>query len=114
LQTCSVPGCPDLTTGTRCDAHARAARRQEDFRRGTRTERGLDNRWLRLRDSAVRAHVREHGWICPGYGRESHAVDPGDLTGDHIIPRSLAPERRLDPTNVAVLCLSCNAAKGNR
>lgn len=116
LRVCGMAGCPELTSRTsgRCDEHERHRRRQEDKQRGTRTARGLDNQWLRLRDNAVRAHVAEHGWTCPGWNRPPHQVEPGSLTGDHITSRSAAPERRLDPANISVLCLSCNAAKGSR
>lgn len=114
LRPCSVPGCPNLSTEGRCATHRAAARKAEDARRGTRTERGLDNRWLRMSARAVRAHVAAHGWVCPGWQRDLHEVEPGQLTGDHIVPRSVAPERTHDPTNLQVLCLACNSAKGSR
>lgn len=112
MKVCCVPGCPELTLGSRCEVHKREARRDEDQRRGTRTARGLDSAWVRLRDRAVREHVRVHGWMCPGWKRPPHPVGPGQLTGDHIIPRAVAPELRLERSNVAVLCLACNSAKG--
>jgi hypothetical protein len=34
--------------------------------------------------------------------------------GDHIEPRSLFPEKELDPDNVQTLCSACNYVKGNR
>lgn len=113
LRPCSVPGCPNLSTEGRCATHRASKRAAEDARRGTRTERGLDNTWLRLRDRAVRDHVAEHGWACPGFNRPPHPVRPGGLTGDHIVPRSVAPDRAHDPTNIAVLCGPCNSAKGS-
>lgn len=97
---------------SRCLEHARAYDRADSQRRGTRSERGLDNRWLRLRDRVVRQHVKAHGWVCPGWQRPPHPVDRGQLTGDHVIPRSQRPDLAHDPSNVAVLCMSCNAAKG--
>jgi len=36
----------------------------------------------------------------------------GDLTVDHILPRSRFPERALDPANLQVLCRRCNSRKG--
>jgi hypothetical protein len=36
----------------------------------------------------------------------------GPLQVDHILPRSLHPERCLDPTNLQVLCEPCHTAKG--
>jgi 5-methylcytosine-specific restriction enzyme A len=42
--------CGELTGfGSRCPRHQAARERK----RGTRTERGLDNDWLRLRDEAI-------------------------------------------------------------
>lgn len=112
ISVCSVPGCPNVTFESKCATHAREAQKAQDAKRGTRTQRGLGNDWLRLRDAAVREHVHVAGWICPGWKRLPHAVAPGRLTGDHIVPRSVAPERALDPSNIAVLCFSCNSAKG--
>lgn len=114
LRVCSVPGCPNLSTEGRCAIHRSELRAAEDAKRGTRTERGLDNRWLRLRDHKIREHVAAHGWVCPGWQRDPHPVEPGQLSGDHIVARTAAPERALDPSNVDVLCLSCNSAKGSR
>lgn len=111
-KVCATPGCPSLTTATHCVTHTRALRTAQDGRRGTRTQRGLDNRWLRLRDRMVRDHVSAHGWVCPGYDRPLHPVEPGELTGDHRIPRSVRPDLALEPSNVDVLCASCNSRKG--
>jgi 5-methylcytosine-specific restriction enzyme A len=110
LAVCAEPGCPELSTRSYCEEHERQRERQ----RGTRTQRGLGDDWIRLRDRIVRQHVAAHGWTCPGHGRPPHPVEPGKLTGDHIVPRSVAPDRRLDPANVQVLCLSCNSRKGAR
>lgn len=37
----------------------------------------------------------------------------GELHVDHIIPRSKAPHLSLDPSNLQVLCKSCNLGKSN-
>src|SRR4051812_10999693 len=113
-RVCTISGCPDLTTrkSGRCDRHERERRQAEDRKRGTRSQRGLDNAWLALRDRRVQEHVTANGWTCPGWNREPHAVEPGQLTGDHRIPRSVAPHLRLDPNNIDVLCHPCNSAKG--
>jgi len=57
----------------------------------------------------IREHVALHGWICPGYGRAAHPAER--LTGDHRTPVSMGglSER----SNVDILCLSCNDAKGD-
>ena len=50
------------------------------------------------------------------YGNRCQLCGAGPATGplhvDHIKPRSLFPERCLDPTNLQVLCEDCHTAKG--
>jgi 5-methylcytosine-specific restriction protein A len=60
--------------------------------------------WQRTSKQARDAWVNEHGWVCPGYGRQAHPAT--DLTVDHVTPR--------DDTTLTVLCRSCNSRKGNR
>lgn len=45
LRVCSEPGCPELVTKGRCQAHSRA----HEQRRGSRQERGYDAAHDRLR-----------------------------------------------------------------
>ncbi len=64
--------------------------------------------WLRLRAQII----RRDGVICKMCGKSTL---PGmDLVVDHIKPRSVFPELALDPSNLQILCLSCNSRKGNR
>jgi 5-methylcytosine-specific restriction protein A len=56
-----------------------------------------DRRWSKLR----RAHLRASP-LCVACEREG-AVKAADLV-DHIVPVKVAPERRLDPTNIQSLC----------
>lgn len=63
LKECYHNGCRELTTGTYCTAHTKKAWDEVDKTRGTRTQRGYDNRWLRareqyLRDNPFCAHCR--------------------------------------------------------
>ena len=58
--------------------------------------------WREIR----RAVMERDGEVCRLCGSR------GDLTVDHILPRSLYPDRALDPENLQVICRSCNAAKG--
>ncbi|MYE70854.1 MAG: HNH endonuclease [Gemmatimonadetes bacterium] len=60
------------------------------------------------RKKAVAAWVEENGEICPGWGRVPHPS--GDLTADHIVPRSQGGEGGA----VQVLCRSCNSRRGTR
>ena len=97
---CIEPGCPNLTEGTRCAAHARA----RDRARGSSAQRGYDSAWRALRAKAIRIWVRERGWVCPGWGIPPHPAR--DLTGDHL----RWPARTL--ADVQVLCVGCNNRKG--
>lgn len=70
--------------------------------------------WRRLRYKALADNARRHGGKarCDLCG---NGVMPGaPLDGDHIQPLSKNWERRLDPTNIQVLCRPCNFGKGNR
>lgn len=81
---CVVTGCPNLamTGGSRC-AHHRAQQRAK-----------YTGAWPAISKAAIKAHVRVHGWQCPGWKRRPHA--DRDLTVDH---------------DVGVLCRSCNSRK---
>lgn len=77
----------------------------------TSGRRGYDAAWRKLATAAVAHHVRDHGWICPGWRRPPHHVHPGELECDH-----LDPDKRdgLTADDVQVLCHSCNSRKGGR
>jgi 5-methylcytosine-specific restriction endonuclease McrA len=71
-----------------------------EAKRGTPTERGYDSEWRKLS-----RRVRQLHPFCSQCG----AVK--DLTVDHI--QSLKQGgARLDPSNLRVLCRSCNSSKG--
>lgn len=98
---CAEPGCPGrAVTMGRCANHASQQRRRSDQQRGTRTQRGYDNDWLRT----VRAAIRAQPWC-------SWCLAVDDLTGDHIVPKSKGGSN--DASNVRVLCRSCNSRRGN-
>ena len=45
---------------------------------------------VRGAEPRVERSIEEHGYICPGFNREPHAVEPSNiLTADHIEPTSL-------------------------
>lgn len=54
----------------------------------------------------------QRGGRCECCG--ASAKDGAKLNVDHVEPISKAWERRLDPTNLQVLCGSCNQGKGGR
>lgn len=62
--------------------------------------------WMRLRYEAF----KRLGRVCKVCG----ATPPTPLHVDHIQPRSKAPHRSLDPTNLQILCKACNLGKSNR
>lgn len=54
--------------------------------------------------------------VLTTYGNRCQLCGSGPASGplhvDHILPRSIHPERCLDPTNLQVLCEPCHTAKG--
>ena len=77
MKVCSVPGCPTLSTGSRCPPHASAHERK----RGTRQQRGYDARHDKLRAQwAPRvATGTVRCWRC---GELITATEPWDLGHD--------------------------------
>lgn len=75
------------------------------FRGGARA-RGYDSRWERVRlqhamDEPLCRHCAERGLVV------------GMDMVDHIIPISVAPDRRLDDSNLQSLCNACHAVKSH-
>ena len=94
--------CQRLTTnGTRCDPCRRAKVRTRSAQRGTRTEQGYGNDWLRLRDSIL---IRD--------GHRCHYCGNPATTADHVVPRSKGGAD--DPSNLVACCLPCNSSKRDR
>jgi hypothetical protein len=60
--------------------------------------------WPLLRNNVLKTYGR----ICMRCGSKDN------IHVDHIKPRSLYPELKLDFDNMQVLCGSCNCSKGNR
>lgn len=52
------------------------------------------------------------GYVCFYCGHEGQ--DGNNLTIDHIIPVSKAPELAIDESNMRIACKSCNSKKGSR
>ena len=53
--------------------------------------------------------LAEDGWVCFYCGYEGK-----DMTIDHIIPISTAPELAIEISNMVSCCKPCNSSKGNR
>lgn len=102
LKPCSAPCCPVLVAKGRCEAHTKRRWQAQDERRGTAHARGYDAQWRKLRlwflqRNPLCADCRKHGYVTAAY--EVH----------HIVPIAQAPERRLDPDNLASLCKPCHS-----
>jgi len=91
--------------GNRCAKHFR--RRQQA--KPSAAAMGYDQAWRRLRKRVLAEWLEEHGWWCPGYGRDGHPAN--DLTGDHIV--ALADGGESVRANVQILCRSCNVRKSH-
>jgi predicted kinase len=75
---------------------------------GPRSRNGYTRQERLRRADAVRAHVEQHGWTCPGWEREPHPAE--NLTADHIVPTGLGGAQGGE---LRVLCRSCNSARGS-
>ena len=94
----------------------KAMGRATDRRRGSARDRGYDADWMAFRDAVV----IERGCRCVLCKalvvlrkREATALTPVAHL-DHIESIKDAPERRLDRTNVRVLCKPCHDARTGR
>lgn len=100
--------CWNTTTASRCPDCARIV---EGERTRAKRERrpAADQAERERRAAAVRAHVEQHGWVCPGWGRGAHPST--DLTADHV--RAFAAGGA-EGGPLGVLCRGCNGRKGAR
>jgi 5-methylcytosine-specific restriction protein A len=132
LRPCTVPGCPRLSTGPRCDRHTAIAEQV----RGKTAERGYDKHHRKLR---VFCFQRDN-WRCVDCGWEPEIVElyrvhhmgpvpvdavldelrrrfnRGDrhLHADHIQTIEDRPDLRLDLDNLATRCDKCHNARTMR
>lgn len=79
--------------------------RNQDRARGTAAQRGYDSEWR-----AFRAGVLKVRRICETPGCGSSKM----LNLHHVKTMRVAPARRLDPTNVRVLCQVCHSRQTAR
>lgn len=95
MRVCAEPGCPEITTHTRCEAHRKAKRRAEDQRRPTARQRGYNAQWERTRRAYLAAFP-----ICQDPdGCLAPAIDV-----DHIDGQGPLGERGHDWANLRGLC----------
>jgi 5-methylcytosine-specific restriction protein A len=103
MKLCTVCGVVTSGAGSRCSKHPRLSGI------GANHRIHADPRWARLSKRVIARHVGQHGYVCPGYGRDAHPAS--DLTIDHVVPLA-AGGLPFDIANCAVLCGSCNSTKG--
>lgn len=72
-----------------------------DPNRGANGRHGMN--WIRQKKRA-QIYARD-GWLCVWCG------NPGPLTLDHLVPRSLGGGN--EATNLVTACRGCNEAQGN-
>ena len=109
LRPCPEPGCPSLTKGGPCFDHRRKRSQAYEATRGTRTERGYTNRWLR----AVQLWLAENPmrtFCTDPYKRHGTRLEMGTQT-DHIIPHHGNHQLFWNRTNWQRLCDKCHAIK---
>lgn len=103
---------PKICPGCRLPVRGQCPRCDQGGRRrvvaGPRSRQGYTRRERIRRADAVRAHVEQHGWVCPGWQRDPHPAE--NLTADHIVPTGLGGEQSGE---LRVLCRSCNSARGS-
>ncbi|MFD4258225.1 hypothetical protein ACFWR9_11490 [Streptomyces sp. NPDC058534] len=75
---------------------------------GPRARQGYTRRERIRRADAVRAHVEQFGWVCPGWQRDSHPAE--NLTADHVV--AVGAGGREDG-ELRVLCRACNSTRGS-
>ena len=99
--------CPELTTGTRCEAHRLQGRRQE-----RRFQQGATNynrpRWMRLRDRFRMTHP-----FCINNGTDARCTLLTDVV-DHRIPHEGDETLMYDEANLQPMCWSCHSRKTAR
>jgi 5-methylcytosine-specific restriction enzyme A len=104
---CPTPGCPNITTGGRCDTH----QRQADQARGTATERGYTSRGhQRFRRTVLR---RDPTCVCVDTSHDHPAPCSAQSTVADHYPRSrrelvAAGANPDDPAHGRGICTPCH------
>lgn len=100
LKPCRYPGCPNLTSGTYCDKHAKEAAQVYDrYERSPVHKKKYGRAWKRIRDKYVKAHplcerCLKEGRITPV--EEVHQIVPVNRGGTNA------------ESNLMSLCKSCH------
>lgn len=88
---------------------AAQARAQKTQQRGKKRNFYASAAWRRLRYAVLRDNKQKHGeTTCEACGSSK-----GPWHVDHIVPVSKDWNKRLDRTNLQVMCADCNMGKSN-
>lgn len=102
-RVCSFPGCSvAVEGGGRCPAHRRADYTTDRKRRGSRSARGYDERWYRIR----RMHLAREP-LCRHCGERGRLTPATEV--DHILP--LRSGGTHADENLQSLCKRCHSRK---
>lgn len=93
----------DLKRG-RCPSCLKSQQRAKDQRRGTASQRGYGKAWRELRAQLIAAHP-----YCSNPDCREPITKDNPLSVDHIVQRQHGGSD--DPSNLRVLCLSCNHSR---
>jgi len=98
---CSYPGCPELTHGRFCEAHAKKeAQRYEKYNRDPAVHRRYGRAWKRIRDRYAQAHP-----LCELCQQDGKLTPTEEI--HHKLPLSEGGTHATD--NLLALCKSCHA-----
>lgn len=107
LRVCPVPGCPELTSGGRCEGHTR----QAEDRRGSARARGYGRAHTnRFRPGVLR---RDPLCVCTdeGHGHHGQCLAASTVADHHPLSRRELVAARMDPNDPANgrgLCKGCH------
>lgn len=93
-RVCAVPGCPTITTSSKCDVHHTRKPNRSDI---PAAQRGYDARWQKIRRRYLAQHPR-----CIDCGIKATLVD-------HIVPLQAGGTH--SDANLQPMCASCHARK---
>ena len=104
LAPCPYPGCHELLGRGYCEAHRKQERTAADEYRGSRSQRGYDDRWTKIRRVVLTREPLCR--ICRRSGRTTVANEV-----DHIIPLRSGGGTGAGLDNLQPLCKSCHSRK---
>ena len=104
LRPCTTPGCSQLVSSGKCEAHRKADDKQYDQRRGSATARGYDARWRSARLSYLSRHP-----LCASCEKDG-LIEPATVV-DHVKPHKGDVRLFWDVDNWQPLCKRCHDRK---